>query len=41
MPPYSSPPSIATVFSDLYRSMKKPSGKVDRAIYSYSVLVYG
>jgi len=39
MPPYQSPPSIATVFSELYRSMKKPSDEADLAIYSYSVVV--
>jgi len=38
MPPS---PSIVTVFSELYRAMKKPSGKVDLAIYSYSVVVSG
>jgi len=28
-------------FSVLYRAMKKPSGKTDLAIYSYSVVVSG
>jgi len=32
---------IATVFSELYRIIKKLSGKADLVIYSYSVVVPG
>jgi len=35
------PPSIATVFSELFRAMKKLSGKADLAIYCYSIVVSG
>jgi len=41
IPPYQSLPSITTIFAELYRAMKKLSGKVELAIYSYSVVVYG
>jgi len=41
MPPYYSSPNIATVFSELYRTMKKLSGKADLVIYSYYVVVSG
>jgi len=33
--------SIATFFLELYRVMKKSSGKADLSIYSYSVVVSG
>jgi len=35
------PPSIATVFLELYRAMKKPSGKAVLFIYCYSIVVSG
>jgi len=41
MPPYLSLPSIVTVLSELYRVMRKLSGKADLAICSYSVVVSG
>jgi len=33
MPLYLSLPSIASVLSELYRAMKKPSGKANLVIY--------
>jgi len=35
------PHNIATVFSELYRGIKKPSGKADLVIYIYFVTVSG
>jgi len=35
------PANIVTVLSELYRVMRKPSGKADLDIYNYSVVVSG